>query len=193
MCVIYKCRSSDEQNKNLENKRKMGFSIFEINKDGEYATQQYVVDFAEYNLSIGINTDGALGIDVGKIYHSKERILIGYDCTLVWLATRPVVEIVKEHKFTSYFFEFMPLDNTDEVIVISEIEVARINIFGDVIWSIYAADIITYFNIIGSFLYLQFFEDTIENMKVDLLTGKVEKLGTRPHLDAGYYDNNKED
>lgn len=194
MIKIIDCDSFDQQKEILDQRKRLGHSVLFLDKDLEGASFQYVVDFEPdardlpsrnkndksepvkpAGISIAINTN-SLPLDLCRIQICSNGILLlGGSCKIFVIDPHHENPLIKiETSFYAPFFEFLPIPGSNDLLAIWEIDVARLDDQGNILWRYYSPDIITFFEIKQNFLLLNFFEKDSPPRRIDLATGKIK-------------------
>jgi len=62
-------------------------------------------------------------------------MLVGHDTSLTWISMAPLT-IVSSQSLYGIFYEFLPIERDDEIVVIHQIGVLRVDASGQVRWSV---------------------------------------------------------
>jgi hypothetical protein len=81
-------------------------------------------------ISSGFGTDPAV-----VVFAAGERALIGHDMRLTWI-TLQSCSVASTTRIAGVFYRFIPMDSSDEVVVIHELGALRVDANGKVIWSV---------------------------------------------------------
>ena len=85
--------------------------------------------------NIGLISSG-LGIGpVAVFLHQERRMLVGHDTWLTWISMEPLT-IASSRCLYGVFYEFLPIERDDEIVVIHQIGALRVDVSGQVKWSV---------------------------------------------------------
>lgn len=62
-------------------------------------------------------------------------MLVGHDASLTWIGMEPLT-IVSSRRLYGVFYEFLPIQRDDEIVVIHEIGMLRVDASGGIKWSV---------------------------------------------------------
>lgn len=65
----------------------------------------------------------------------RRRMLVGHDTSLTWVSMEPLT-IVASRRMYGVFYEFLPIERDDEIVVLHQIGVLRVDVSGQVKWSV---------------------------------------------------------
>jgi hypothetical protein len=86
---------------------------------------------------IGLISSG-LGIGPAAVFLDQgRRMLVGHDTCLTWIGMKPLT-VVSSRRVLGVFYEFLPMERDDEIVVIHQIGVLRVDASGGVKWSVNA-------------------------------------------------------
>lgn len=84
---------------------------------------------------IGVMSSG-LGADPAAVLlDSDRRLLVGHDALVTWIDLEPL-SVASSRRLGGVFFEFLPVDRDDEIVVLHELGALRVDASGSVRWSI---------------------------------------------------------
>src|SRR5262245_38015691 len=103
---------------------------------------------AEYSFSVASRCgQGEIGVivsglrPVAVLMDSGRRVLVGHDRRVTWVDVQTLA-VVTSRKLGGVFFEFLPVDREEEIVVLHELGALRVDVNGAVNWSIDAGDIV---------------------------------------------------
>ena len=96
--------------------------------------------------SFGLREIGVIcagfGIPASAVLVNRgRRLLVGHDGWVTWIDL-DFTAIIAMHRLDGVFCEFIPVDCDDEIVVIDEIGLLRVDMSGTLLWSVSVADII---------------------------------------------------
>jgi hypothetical protein len=84
---------------------------------------------------LGVISSG-LGTDVvAVLMHDGRRALVGHDTWVAWIDVQALA-VVSSQRLGGVFFEFLPVDGDDEIVVLHELGALRVDASGAVKWSV---------------------------------------------------------
>lgn len=81
-------------------------------------------------ISSGFGTDPA-----AVLLEGGQRMLVGHDRWLTWIDMKELA-VISSQRLGGVFFKFLPLDGDDDIVVLHELGVLRVDAYGAVKWSI---------------------------------------------------------
>jgi len=99
---------------------------------------------AYYSFSIATNhgrgevgvISSALGTDVAAVLmEGGRRVLVGHDRWITWVDVQ-MLAVISSQRLGGAFFEFLPVEGDDEIVVLYELGALRVDASGSVKWSV---------------------------------------------------------
>jgi hypothetical protein len=120
-----------------------------VGQDAEAPTAYYSfsIDGGYANGEIAIISSGLGSSPAGVIMRGRRRVLIGHDMTLTSVDADAMV-MVTSLSLMRVFFEFIPVDVDDEIVVVHETGVLRVDANVTTKWSV-ECDVIEHFVVDG--------------------------------------------
>lgn len=86
-------------------------------------------------IEIGVIASG-LGSEPAAVVLDKDRrVLLGHDTSITWIDLEPLA-VASSRRLGGVFFEFLPVDSDDEIVILHELGALRVDANGAVKWSV---------------------------------------------------------
>lgn len=105
------------------------------NAEAPRAYYSFVVSSDQGSVEIGVISSGLGTIPAVRVSKNSERALIGHDTWLTWIDLRTLT-ITLSQRLDGVFFDFLTVDNDDEIVVLHELGILRTNFTGSIKWSV---------------------------------------------------------
>jgi hypothetical protein len=84
---------------------------------------------------VGLISSG-LGSGPAAVFLDQgRRMLVGHDTWLTWVGMEPLT-IVSSRRLGGVFYEFLPMERDDEIIILHELGALRVDVNGGVKWTV---------------------------------------------------------
>ncbi len=141
-------KSFDSESEMMEYLRKQdSYNVILLGEDSYVINSASAIVFDEYNLIIGLFTEGLFTeIHHSGIKNKENTIFVGFNDEVVCIKNSKVIN--KYKRWGSVFYEFLNVpDNENLLVAIFELGAACFDITGNIIWTYDAEDIVTDFKI----------------------------------------------
>lgn len=110
-------------------------TILGRNAEAPRAYYSFSVSSDQGPVEIGVISSGLGTIPAACGSKNSERALIGHDTWLTWIDLRTLT-ITLSQRLGGVFFDFLPIDKDDEIVVLHELGVLRTDFTGSIKWSV---------------------------------------------------------
>jgi hypothetical protein len=86
-------------------------------------------------IEVGVITSGLGAGAAATLLDRGQRLLVGHDTRMTWIDTKTLT-VISSRPLGGVFYEFLPLDCEDEIVLIHELGLLRVNANGVVKWSV---------------------------------------------------------
>jgi hypothetical protein len=133
--------SYSELDEYLRVQEEQGFEIIKIGRNNEGIEHLYSIFEPLPKLIISIYVSFKFDI----VQNHNQNIVIGFDRWICWILRQDIISLITED-LVFVFYEFIRI-NDDEILVISEIDILKINFDHKIYWHIPLDDILVDFEI----------------------------------------------
>jgi len=109
--------------------------VLGLNAEAPRAYYSFPIALPNGGAEIGIISSG-LGTDVAAVLlDGGKRLLVGHDTFVTWIDVHALA-VVATQTLGGAFYEFLPLDREDEIVILHELGALRVDAHGVVQWSV---------------------------------------------------------
>lgn len=92
-------------------------------------------------IELGIHSSGLGPVPAVIALDAGHRAIVGHDTSLTWLDLA-AERIAAEHRLDGAFYEVLPVDLENQVVVVHELGALRIDATGKILWNVDAPDVV---------------------------------------------------